>query len=346
MATTSTTATATTSQPTLTLRPDGADRMKVDGTDRRYGDWRDDLIRDGYAVIKGAIPKERALSYANRFYGLVESFGLGYDRTNSLTVRPDKLPVITEKGMLLNYGAAHEDFVWAIRSEPGVVGAFEQVYDTQDLLVSFDAINVGFANRTHLPANKPWPHQDQDPDRPGFRCLQGLVNLLPNGPDDGGLIVARGAHLLSEQFHDEVRGTEDRIPAWTKEWYGYTERGMQWLAEHGCEWVKVEADPGDLIVWDSRAPHYNVPVRGEQDRMAVYTCYMPVADASQEDLVRKKKAFEERVGTTHWPNAMHTGTNVAKRDGKDDHVVRDRPLHEPILSERAFKLTGIPYIQA
>jgi hypothetical protein len=73
MATTSTTTAATASQPTLTLRPDGAERMKVDGTDRRYGDWRDDLIRDGYAVIKGAIPKERALSYANRFYGLVES---------------------------------------------------------------------------------------------------------------------------------------------------------------------------------------------------------------------------------------------------------------------------------
>lgn len=75
MATTTTTTTTTTaaSQPTLTLRPAGADRMKVDGTDRRYGDWRDDLVRDGYAIIKSAIPKERALSYANRFYGLVES---------------------------------------------------------------------------------------------------------------------------------------------------------------------------------------------------------------------------------------------------------------------------------
>lgn len=65
--------TATEQHPVLTLRPEGVDRIKLDGSDRHYGDWRDDLIRDGYAVIKGAIPRERALSYANRMYGLVES---------------------------------------------------------------------------------------------------------------------------------------------------------------------------------------------------------------------------------------------------------------------------------
>lgn len=135
-------------------------------------------------------------------------------------------------------------------SEPGVIHAFEQVYGTPDLLVSFDAVNMQFPNRTDMPENKPWPHQDQDPAKPGFRCLQGLVNLLPNGPNDGGLIVCRGAHMLSEQFHREM-ADEPRIPAWTPEWFGYTERGMQWLKDHGCEWVKVEAGPGDLIVCES-----------------------------------------------------------------------------------------------
>lgn len=210
--------------------------------------------------------------------------------------------------MLLPYGACHEDFVWAVRSEPGVVGAFESVFGTKDLIVSFDTINYGFSNRTCLPSNNPWPHQDQDPEEPGFRCLQGLVNLLPNGADDGGLIVCKGAHLLSEQFHNELRGNEKRIPAWTKEWYGYTEKGMKWLEDHELEWVKVEAEPGDLLLCmylhlilscadgfcqgDSRTPHYNVPAKGTQDRLAIYTCFMPVADASQEDLARKKIAYE------------------------------------------------------
>jgi hypothetical protein len=48
------------------------DAMKVDGTDAAYGDWRDDLARDGYAVIKGAIPKERADKYADKMYSWLE----------------------------------------------------------------------------------------------------------------------------------------------------------------------------------------------------------------------------------------------------------------------------------
>ncbi|ERS97048.1 hypothetical protein HMPREF1624_06377 [Sporothrix schenckii ATCC 58251] len=321
-------------------------RMRMDGTDATYGDWRDDLLRDGYAVVKGAIPRERALAYADKMYSLIESFGLGYDRNDPATVHPDKLPVVNEKGMLINYGACHEDFVWAVRAEPGVVDTFAKVYGTDDLLVSFDAINYGFANRANLPANTPWPHQDQDPDRPGFRCLQGLVNLLPNGPEDGGLIVCRGAHNTSQQFHDAMRGTEDRIPAWTKEWYGYTDRGMAWLRDHAHAWIKVEAEPGDLLLWDSRTPHYNVPAQKQQDRLAIYTCFMPVADATQDDLKRKRAAYEARLGTTHWPNAMHTGSNQALRNGKPDTVQRAWPLNDATLSERAFKLTGIPYIQA
>jgi hypothetical protein len=75
--------------------------------------------------------------------------------------------------MCLNYAVTHEDFIWQCRSEPGVLNAFETVYNDKDLIVSFDAVGFGFPNRTDIPPNKPWPHQDQDPDKPGFRCLQG-----------------------------------------------------------------------------------------------------------------------------------------------------------------------------
>ncbi|KAF4551084.1 Hypothetical protein D9617_14g075400 [Elsinoe fawcettii] len=305
--------------------------------------WYQDLKRDGFAIVKGAIPRDRADRYASDMFQWLEEFELGFSRHDLSTVHKDHLPIISEKGMVLNYAVSHEDWAWKIRSEPGVVDAFAKVYQTEDLLVSFDAINFQF-NRSDLPANKPWPHQDQDPAKPGFRCLQGLVNLLPNGPNDGGLIVCRGAHLLSEDYH-RAFDAEDRIPAWTPEWYGFKDTGMAWLAERGCEWIKLCAEPGDLLLWDSRTPHYNVSPTGEQARFAVYTCFMPVADATIEDLKKKKEAFERRVGTTHWPNARHTGSNVAMRDGKPDPHNRDRPRKEPELSDRALRLTGIPYLE-
>jgi hypothetical protein len=69
---------------------------------------------------------------------------LGFDRNDLSTVHKDHLPLITEKGMCLQYAVTHEDFAWDVRGEPGVVGAFEKVYNDKELLVSFDAINFTF----------------------------------------------------------------------------------------------------------------------------------------------------------------------------------------------------------
>jgi len=340
------TTTITEIEPTVTLSATSSKRMTLDGKPTSFGDFRDDLNRDGFAVIRGAVPRDRAKAYSDKVYSYLEGFGLGYNRNDESTKLQSKLPVINEKGMIMGYGICHEQFVWDIRGEPGVVEAFEKVYDDEDLIVSFDVINTQLANRTDMPENKPWPHQDQDPTKHGFRCLQGLVNLNPSGLNDGGLIVCKGAHVASEEFH-KVMADEPRIPAWTPEWYGFTENGLKWLEEQGFKWEKVCAEPGDLIVWDSRTPHYNVPTKTNEDRFAVYTCLMPVHDATQEDLIRKKEAFEKRLGTTHWPNAKHVaGSNVAMRNGKPDPANRDLPLEEPVLSERVFKLTGIPYIKA
>jgi hypothetical protein len=50
----------------------GLGRMRVDGTDNHFGDFRDELTRDGFAIVKGAIPKERALKYADEMYSWLE----------------------------------------------------------------------------------------------------------------------------------------------------------------------------------------------------------------------------------------------------------------------------------
>jgi hypothetical protein len=97
--------------------------------------------------------------------------------------------------------------------------------------------------------------------------------------------------MVSEEFHKEFRDEEDPVWAWTKEWYGFTSQGMQWLDHRGFKWEKICAGPGDLIIWDSRLPHYNLSPTKQTPRFCVYTCYMPVKDVTQEDLVKKKEAF-------------------------------------------------------
>lgn len=94
-----------------------------------------------------------------------------------------------------------------------------------------------------------------DPERGGLRCVQGFVNLLPNGSEDGGLLVMKGAHKLSEEYHDVFRN-EERGFRWTNEIYMYKDTGLKWLADRGCEWIKVNAEPGDLVLCEY---HSNSP---------------------------------------------------------------------------------------
>ncbi|KAJ5649464.1 uncharacterized protein N7484_003187 [Penicillium longicatenatum] len=132
----------------------GPNALRLDSQDPKYGDFRDDLARGGYAAVKGAVPRERAVQYANDMYTWLEGFNLGYKRDDPATVSKDSLPVINEKGMCMHYCVGHKDFAWAIRSEPKVIEAFENVYDDQELIVSFDAVNFTLPNRTDMPPTR------------------------------------------------------------------------------------------------------------------------------------------------------------------------------------------------
>ena len=71
----STTTTIQNAGPALTLSSSSvgrAGRMKLDGQPTNFGDWRDELNVNGYAVIKGAIPRERAEAYSDKFYSYIE----------------------------------------------------------------------------------------------------------------------------------------------------------------------------------------------------------------------------------------------------------------------------------
>lgn len=57
-----------------------------------------------------------------------------------------------------------------------------------------DGMNVSlpFPDRPAEDFN-PWPHVDQSPLVTDLHCVQGIVNLAPNGPMDGGLMVSAAA---------------------------------------------------------------------------------------------------------------------------------------------------------
>lgn len=143
-----------------------------------YGDFRDQLAKEGgaipgqvhkcrlrlrsktgWVVIKGAVPRERALvsvnsicamqchiliaftrptqQYRDDFYTFVESFDLGFKRDDSSTWTPEHFPIVA-RGGLFGHSLGHEAFMWKIRQEPAVIDAFAKCWGTDELLVSFD----------------------------------------------------------------------------------------------------------------------------------------------------------------------------------------------------------------
>ncbi|KAK3070159.1 hypothetical protein LTR53_010944 [Teratosphaeriaceae sp. CCFEE 6253] len=322
----------------LTPKPPGLNQI-YQNMETKFGDWRDDLVRDGYVVVKGAVPKERAEAYQDEMLTYLETFagGLGFKRDDPSTILEKHLPVIHERGMIHGYGAGHETFCWNMRQESGVIDAFAKLYDTEDLIVSYDSINMQWPGR---------PTRSRTPHGPTKTKIPRL-NIFPNGENDGGIMVLPGAHLMVEEYQ-AVHKDEHEMWSWTKEFYGFTDVGLEWLESKGLKWTKVNAEAGDLILWDSRTPHYNIVPQGKTPRFCIYTCYAPMSEISPEFLAIKQDAFLNSKPTSHWPNGLNVIPNGAvpvKRDGEECPHNQWKPRAMPVLSERGYKLTGITYIQ-
>ncbi|KAF2092033.1 phytanoyl-CoA dioxygenase [Saccharata proteae CBS 121410] len=310
-------------------------------TTATYGDWRDDFARDGYAVIKGAIPIERAKGYQQRAFNWLKSFDTPLDLSDPSTWTEANLPVQSKINTFSAYCVSHESFMWDARMEPGVLEPFQTLWGTDELLVSFDALNVTFPGRTDRPPKGAWPHVDQSPFRKGLQCCQGVINLSPAGPKDGSLVVFPGSHALMDEFF----ATQTTPDEWDKrDLYLFSEQQIAWWKARGIEPRKIEAEPGDLLLWDSRTVHWGAEpeLDSEVIRTVIYASYAPAAWASEETLAEKAKVFKLWSGTTHWPhdNVVFRDARARLEDGSMDPRNRDEPMERPVLSDALLKLAG------
>ncbi|GAA6038561.1 hypothetical protein JCM8097_004631 [Rhodosporidiobolus ruineniae] len=281
-----------------------------------FNDWRDDLAEHGYAIVKGAIPRERALKYRDQAFSWLESFGRGFDRNDKSTFSQPYLPAFARGGMYSSFGVHQEQWVWDIRTEPGVKAAFETLWGTKELVSSMDGATIMLPGGPPLPDHlRQWKHIDLSPHREGFFVAQGLMNLNDNGPNDGGLLVMKGSSRLVKQYFDEVG--RPPLPQEGKiDWTTFKEEEMKWFFDRGCEWIKVCADPGDLIVWDSATIHQNCMPTGDRDRVVTYVCMGPASLVTEEDKAVREQVFADGYGTSHAP--FHGTFAVMRQPVRED----------------------------
>jgi hypothetical protein len=66
-------------------------KLKLNVPTAQSPEWLQQLRTQGFAVVPGVIPRERAEAYADRMYQWVEDFGLGFDRNDPSTRTKDKI---------------------------------------------------------------------------------------------------------------------------------------------------------------------------------------------------------------------------------------------------------------
>jgi Phytanoyl-CoA dioxygenase (PhyH) len=209
---------------------------------------------------------------------------------------------------------------------------FARIWDVapEDLLTSFDGTSFQrFSNRSKY---EHWMHVDQNRSLTDFTCVQGAVNLLPNKEKDGGLIVIEGSHNLFNDYM-ESRPSEG-ITGWTS-----IDMNNPIISELPI--VKICANAGDIILWDSRTFHCGFyPLEGHGPRMCIYVSQQPRDRASKKTLDKRIEYFEGLKMTNHWCYDPHMTSGFYIRSyGKA--VVK--PLHDvemPDLNPLCRRLVG------
>lgn len=105
-----------------------------------------------------------------------------------------------------------------------------------------------------------------------------------------------------------------------------------------------EAQPGDLILWDSRTVHggfigtpseeMKQQALTELARLSFCVCMSPRSFATPNALAARKDAFDRGINTTHWPHEFHSHY-MPNTDGKN---IPEKTFAPPTLTEDQLKL--------
>ncbi|CAF3746185.1 unnamed protein product [Rotaria sp. Silwood1] len=270
------------------------------------------LNEHGYTVFTDILSQEEIKTNKDLLWNFFENIPGCHIRRNDPETWSSFWPGFPTSGVVNNCGIGQSDFMWNIRSNRKVKRVFTRIWNTNELLVSFDGCGV-FRNWHYDPkwkTNGGWYHVDQNPiEKPDRCCVQGLVSLMKQNETTGGLIIIPNTHLRFAELNDIPRGRGDfiRIP--------HNHRildGDQAIAK------LVQCQAGDLVLWDSRLVQCNAPafVTEQQNegepvdflRIVAYVSMSPTTFVQKYTLdefrKQRKSIVENNITLTHWSTEL------------------------------------------
>tara|TARA_Y100000389_G_scaffold101656_1_gene98480 strand:- start:3943 stop:4863 length:921 start_codon:yes stop_codon:yes gene_type:complete len=236
----------------------------------------------------------------------------------------DKLHnTIDPHGIFKFLEVGHQEFAWNIRTRPQIINIFKKIWNTDDLVVSFDG--SCYISKDCNKKDKTWTHTDQAPNSIGLKCYQSFVSLTNN--EERTLIVYEKSHLLHEKYFKE------RNISHSKNW-NLIDIDYLNSIEYSKKTLKVNA--GDLVIWDSRTFHQNQYGKiNSEERLVQYLCYLPknVKNNNKNQQNKRLKYFSERRTTSHWPYPLNVNGLQPQTYGDKSKLIDYSTLPKPNLDK-------------
>jgi len=294
-------------------------KFVIEGTDEWLGyHIRTNLRKNGYVVVPGVLTEDEVASYKGMFFDL-------YSKNEQLQrqhARNDP------HGIFKRGPFAHSLMRASILTHPKVIGCFEKIHKTHDLVASQDGCAY-IASTDRANAKSVWTHVDQAPNSfekvatedeatytdaqeyaNGRKCVQGMVTLTSNKSRT--FRVYPGSHLRTRKWMLESGKTGSMN--WHK-----VER--EFLDKH--EYVNVEISAGSLVLWDSRVWHQNTNESTGEERLVAYVCYLPRQHPANTEGQTEKRLdyFRLKRTTSHWPYTVHVNGEQPQTYGNKELAI-------------------------
>ena len=271
-----------------------------------------ELAENGYCVIEDIITAEE-----------VEN-AVGYFR-EWFTSHPQIEGVhskISPHGIIKYHEVGHQKHAWYIRTRPNVANVFKDIWQTDDVVVSYDGC-------CYIPPDckkkdKTWTHTDQAPIKKGLKCIQGFVALTSN--TERTLVVYEGSHRLHEEYAKEYALTS------SKDWLLIEQEYLDRISDKRRV---LDIKAGSLVLWDSRTFHQNQYGDGSkhEERIVQYVSYLPRNKLPKKMLEKRQKYFAEKRTTSHWAYPVKVNGLQPQNYGNKTLVINYGELVEPSLGD-------------
>jgi hypothetical protein len=264
--------TATSSSKRLNDRSNGQSLRVLSEDDWEF--W----IRNGYVVVKNAVPREQALATAEFIWEFEEKDPTDKSTWYTAPRAEMQMKELTNTGMVEVY---NHQALWNNRQMQRVYDAFVDIWGTEKLWVTIDRANLNFPLRPGY-EYKAFIHWDYDPETKPQQ-VQGVLALADQTDENMG-----GFQCIPELFRTydtwKLSQPEDR------------NHFKPDITGFENDLVKVKLEAGDLLIFHSAQPHgIRANRTDDKVRIAQYISMMPAEEENDTLREWRIRSWRDRI---------------------------------------------------